>query len=166
MRNANMANGGVRDGGGREGKTRDSKNREGKKTAVADIFTGAGAQRLDISDVRKRVLGWKDIVARETVERPERTLALAATAGFLVGGGIFSRLTARLLGLGLKIGLRMAVIPMVTQGLAAFGENLFRDGAPADAENVGDTATDTRVDARSESKKQLRNTDPKETQSP
>ena len=83
-------------------------------------------------------------------------------AGFLVGGGLFSRLTARLVGLGVRVGMRMAVVPVVTQGLVMFGENLFRDGAPEEPQNVGKNFRDA-TSAPSPTKKQLRHTEPKET---
>lgn len=138
--------------------------RDGRKHAVAEKPShrkdnASGPARG--TDLRKRMGYWKDTIARETAERPGRSLALAVAAGYLVGGGVFSRLTARLVGLGLKIGLRMVAIPVVTQGLAMFGENLFRDGALDDVQNVGDVP-----DARPEIKKQLRHTEPKETQTP
>jgi hypothetical protein len=139
--------------------------RNGKKHSAANTPTeGAPARRFGSAEgakneLRERVTDWRDTVAREASERPGRTLALAVAAGYLVGGGVFSRLTARLVGLGVRIGLRMAVIPVVTQGLATLGENMFRQGAK-DAQNVGD------VDSRPENKKQLRHTETKETQSP
>lgn len=61
----------------------------------------------------------------EAEVRPLRTAALAVAAGYLLGGGLFSKLTARLVGTSLRVGLRVAFIPFVTQGLVAWGGELF-----------------------------------------
>jgi hypothetical protein len=63
----------------------------------------------------------REIVARvkeEAEEHPLRTVALAAGAGFVLGGGLFTPLTARTMRAGLQIALRMAVLPALTRGLA------------------------------------------------
>lgn len=139
--------------------------RNGKKRTSGD-GSGADESRAATGDweggATQQLAQWRDSIARQTVERPARSLALALGAGYLVGGGIFSRLTARVLGLGLRIGLRVAVVPMVTQGLITLGKGLFRDGGFADAETVGD-GPDIRA---KNSKMQLRHTESKETSSP
>ena len=43
---------------------------------------------------------------------------------YVLGGGLFSPLTARIVGLGLRIGLRLAVLPMLKQEMAELVENL------------------------------------------
>jgi hypothetical protein len=53
---------------------------------------------------------------------PIGTVAAALGIGYVLGGGLFSRLTARLLGLGVRVGLRLAVVPVLKDeivGLAA-----------------------------------------------
>jgi len=42
---------------------------------------------------------------------------MAVGVGYVLGGGLFSRLTARIVGTALRIGLRTAVLPFVTEGL-------------------------------------------------
>jgi hypothetical protein len=42
--------------------------------------------------------------------------------GYVLGGGLFSRLTARIVGTGLRIGLRTALLPFVTEGLLVLGQ--------------------------------------------
>jgi hypothetical protein len=69
---------------------------------------------------------FRDRIVREADVRPFRTAGLAVATGYLLGGGLFSKLTARLVGTGLRIGLRLAFIPFVTQSLAAWGEDLLR----------------------------------------
>jgi ElaB/YqjD/DUF883 family membrane-anchored ribosome-binding protein len=53
---------------------------------------------------------------------PYGTIAAAVGIGYVLGGGLFSPLTARIVKLGLRIGLRLAVLPLVKDelfGLAA-----------------------------------------------
>ena len=60
---------------------------------------------------------WQERVFAEIRNRPARSLALALGAGYLAGGGIGTILTARLLGLGARIALRMAVVPVLADGV-------------------------------------------------
>ena len=53
----------------------------------------------------------------EIRRRPARSLAVALGVGYLAGGGIGTILTARLLGLGARIALRMAVVPVLADGV-------------------------------------------------
>jgi hypothetical protein len=63
-------------------------------------------------------------------------------AGYLLGGGLFSALTARLVGTGVRVAMRLALIPLVTQTVASLGGGLFSvdesDSASANAEESGD----------------------------
>jgi hypothetical protein len=63
------------------------------------------------AEARARLKGWRAQLAEELEHRPMRTLALAFGAGFLVAGGLFSRLALRMA----AIGVRMAVVPLVTE---------------------------------------------------
>jgi hypothetical protein len=47
---------------------------------------------------------------------------VALGVGYVLGGGLFSRLTARLVGTGIRIGLRTALLPFVTEGLVVLGQ--------------------------------------------
>lgn len=96
---------------------------------------------------------------RETRERPGRSTAIAVGAGYLLGGGIFTPLTARIVGVGLRIGLRIAFIPFVTQSLLAMGENLVRGvgGSGGRDESEDDEPSDRST------RNQKRNPDQKET---
>ena len=42
---------------------------------------------------------------------PVGALATAVGLGYVVGGGVFTRLTSRLLRLGLRLGIQLAVVP-------------------------------------------------------
>ncbi len=57
------------------------------------------------SEVRARLASWQSTAKRELAERPFRTLSLALGAGYLLGGGLFSRLTWRAASLALRFGL-------------------------------------------------------------
>lgn len=47
-------------------------------------------------------------VSRELQDHPYRTLALAAAAGYVLGGGLFTPLTGNLL----RVGMRLALLPL------------------------------------------------------
>jgi hypothetical protein len=55
-------------------------------------------------------------------EHPGRSVAIAVGTGYVLGGGLFSALTARILGAGLRMGVRLALIPLVTEILINFRE--------------------------------------------
>ena len=75
--------------------------------------------RDSVSDISNAL----DIQGR--VQRnPYGTVAAAVGIGYVLGGGLFSPLTARIVGLGLRIGLRLAVLPMLKQEMAELVENL------------------------------------------
>jgi hypothetical protein len=75
---------------------------------------------------------WRDRLARQTREHPMRSLAAAMGVGFVLGGGLFSRVTARIVSAGLRVGLRMAVVPLMARTLVTLGEGLL--GPPADSD--------------------------------
>lgn len=98
------------------------------------------------AELRERLNEWRDILRREMRDRPGRSSAIAIGAGYLLGGGLFTPLTARLVSVGLRVGLRIAFIPFVTHGLLAVGENFVRGvGAGAnesdEEDNPGDRST-------------------------
>lgn len=64
---------------------------------------------------------------------PYGTLAAAVGVGYVLGGGLFSPLTARLLGLGLRIGMRLAVLPFITDELSGLVESM---GSGAESEEA------------------------------
>jgi hypothetical protein len=74
------------------------------------------------SETRKQVLAWTDSLIEQTRQHPGRSVAMAVGVGYVLGGGLFSPLTGRLLGTGIRIGLRAAVLPFVTEGLAVLGQ--------------------------------------------
>jgi hypothetical protein len=74
------------------------------------------------SRTRKQVESLADKVVRQTREHPGRFVAMAVGVGYVLGGGLFSRLTARIVGAGIRIGLRTALLPFVTESLVALGQ--------------------------------------------
>jgi hypothetical protein len=49
---------------------------------------------------------------------PAGAVAVALGAGYVLGGGVFTRLTSRLLRLALRAGIQFAVLPVLEQELA------------------------------------------------
>ena len=74
------------------------------------------------SRARGELESWADRLLRRTREHPGRSVAMAVGVGYVLGGGLFSRLTARIVGTGIRIGLRTAVLPFVTEGLLVLGQ--------------------------------------------
>ena len=79
--------------------------------------------------VRQRIDRWRDALSEQINEHPVRTVAIALGTGYLLAGGLFSRLTARLVGLGMRIGLRVGGPRLVTQSIVAL--ELSREGRHA-----------------------------------
>ena len=77
------------------------------------------------ADARRRVNGWSDTLLEQTRKNPGRAAAVALGAGYVLGGGLFSVLTARLLGAAVRIGVRVALVPLVTESFAALGNGLL-----------------------------------------
>ena len=57
-----------------------------------------------------------------TSRHPVGTVAAALGLGYVLGGGLFTRFTARVIGFGVRVGLRLAVLPVIKDeivGIAA-----------------------------------------------
>jgi hypothetical protein len=78
--------------------------------STARSAVDAATRELIPGDVQERFFA-------EIKRRPARSLAIALGVGYLAGGGIGTILTARLLGLGARIALRMAVVPVLADGV-------------------------------------------------
>jgi hypothetical protein len=77
----------------------------------------------------------------ERVDRhPYGSLAAALGIGYVLGGGIFTPLTSRIVSLGLRIGLRLAVLPMLKDEISVLADTLTGEGEP---ENKGRRAGKT-----------------------
>lgn len=106
-----------------------------------------------------RLREWKDEVLRQADTNPARTLAVAAGAGYLLGGGLFSPLTARLVATGVKLGLRFALLPFVSQRVVALAEDLLSEASNSDSEDE-DHSSDVKINNAT-----TRQSDQKETHS-
>jgi hypothetical protein len=76
------------------------------------------------SRTRETANGIKDSldIDRRVAEHPYGMIAAALGVGYVLGGGFFTPLTGRLVGLGLRLGLRMAAIPFIEHELRGFAE--------------------------------------------
>jgi hypothetical protein len=88
---------------------------------------GAASETLGQIGAGLQALASKESIEglREKIDLPKRmksnpygTLAIALGAGYVLGGGLFSSLTRRVLGAGLKVGLRLGAIALVEQQVA------------------------------------------------
>ncbi len=71
---------------------------------------------------RGELESWAGRLLQQTREHPGRSVAMAVGVGYVLGGGLFSRLTARIVGTGIRIGLRTGVLPFVAEGLLVLGQ--------------------------------------------
>jgi len=55
---------------------------------------------------------------------PYGTVAAALGVGFVLGGGLFTPLTARIVGLGLRVGVRLALLPMLKDQISELADTL------------------------------------------
>jgi hypothetical protein len=67
-------------------------------------------------------------IDRRVAEHPYGMIAAAVGVGYVLGGGFFTPLTARIVGFGLRLGLRMAAIPFVEHELRGFAEAVAGGG--------------------------------------
>jgi hypothetical protein len=82
-----------------------------------------------------------DLKAR--VERhPYGALVAALGVGYALGGGIFTPLTARLVRFGVRLGLRAALLPIVTERISELVEGYVRgEKAPPASPEAGEPPT-------------------------
>jgi hypothetical protein len=107
----NMANGRSED---------PSKSMGQRMDRVSDSAQQAWDRTRDaVSDI-KRVADIDGRVRRN----PYGTVAAALGIGYVLGGGIFTPLTARIVGLGLRIGVRLALLPMMKDQISELADSL------------------------------------------
>jgi hypothetical protein len=99
---------------------------------VGDTAQHAWSRTRDaLTDVKETL----DVEGR--VDRhPYGTLAAAVGIGYVLGGGLFSPLTARILGLALRIGIRLAALPVLKEERGGLAQALG-DGASAAGDEGG-----------------------------
>jgi hypothetical protein len=81
-----------------------------------------------VDEARRSLESLADDLRERVEEQPVKTLALALGAGYIVGGGLFTALTARLLYGGLRIGLRVAALPLVREELVGLIDSISDRG--------------------------------------
>jgi hypothetical protein len=59
---------------------------------------------------------------------PYGTVAAALGIGYVLGGGLFTPLTSRIVALGLRIGVRLAVLPMLKDEISLLADALTGEG--------------------------------------
>lgn len=76
----------------------------------------------------------RGFVSKELREHPFRTLLLAVGAGYVVGGGLFSVLTGKIVGTSARVALRAVTLPMMLQGGMDIAERLFSSASTTSVE--------------------------------
>ena len=98
--------------------------RKNAQSVAAERELVSDAPEGDLSE-RARELYQR--VREETRAHPFRTVGWAASAGFVLGGGLFTPLTGRTLRAGLHVALRLAVLPALTRGLGQLASRYLDD---------------------------------------
>jgi len=77
----------------------------------------------------------------ERVNRnPYGSVAAALGIGYVLGGGIFTPLTSRIVALGLRIGIRLAVLPMLKDEISVLADALAGEGEAGKGRRGGKAA--------------------------
>lgn len=90
---------------GEENATTEQDAATGPRACVRSVMEGARREAQDLVDRY-------DIQTRID-EHPLRAVAIALAAGYVIGGGLFSAATGRLLWSAVRIGTRLATLPLV-----------------------------------------------------
>jgi len=97
-------------------------------TEFEESLGGGGGGVSDRLEETRESMGAIATDIRERVEQhPYRALGVALGAGYILGGGLFSSLTGRLLFTGIKLGLRLAALPMLRDQLLGLVGGLSAD---------------------------------------
>jgi hypothetical protein len=100
--------------------------------------------RTSSAEVRSRVRDWGSVLTGELERRPVRTLSIALGAGYLLGGGLFSRLTLRLASIGVRLALPVG-LQLLADEVGSSGAGVERlDSTP---DKSSDPATRRNVDS-------------------
>jgi ElaB/YqjD/DUF883 family membrane-anchored ribosome-binding protein len=105
--------------------TENSKDRAGgkRKSAASKKERGDGPRLTNaVSDARQSIEGMVDDWRELVDEHPWRALGLALGSGYVLGGGLLTALTGRIFLGALKIGFRLAALPLVRDELKGLFE--------------------------------------------
>lgn len=86
--------------------------------------------------VTPRPAGPVDVERRldPVAHNPYGAIAAALGIGYVLGGGLFTPLTTRVVGLGLKLGLRVIVLPILAEQLVGLVHDVAGEPAPSGPE--------------------------------
>jgi hypothetical protein len=90
----------------------------GKSEQLGDAAEEMWDRTRDAVDDLKRVTDIQGHVSRH----PYGTVAAALGIGYVLGGGIFTPLTSRIVALGLRIGVRMALLPLLQDQISELAD--------------------------------------------
>lgn len=90
---------------------------------IDDLGDGLDQVEEALADAKARVEG-------QVIRSPYTTLAAAIGVGYVLGGGLFTPFTARVVGGALRLGLRVAVLPLLQQELAVVAQEALGLRAP------------------------------------
>lgn len=65
------------------------------------------------------------MLSREMEERPVRTALISLGAGYLLGGGLFTPLTGRIVGVTLRMAIKTLALPALSAGALALGKQFL-----------------------------------------
>ena len=77
---------------------------------------------------------WEEVqqyVRKEVEQNPIRTTLIGVGVGYVLGGGLFSALTARVLGTATRFALRAVSLPVIVRGGMELGGQFFSQNSPA-----------------------------------
>lgn len=77
---------------------------------------------------------------------PYGTVAAAIGIGYVLGGGLFTPLTGRIVRLGMRLGMRLAVLPLLKQEMAELIEEVEEDHRAEGGKGQANKRTRTRGD--------------------
>jgi len=105
--------------------TENSKDRPGGKRKSTPSKQRADAPRLaeSLSDARQSIETMVSDGRQMVDEHPWRAVGVALGAGYVLGGGLLTPLTGRLLYGVLRIGLRLAALPLIRDELMSLVES-------------------------------------------
>ena len=83
---------------------------------------------------------------------PYGTMAAALGVGYVLGGGFFSPLTARLFRFGLRLGIRLAAIPFLENEIRGFAETVVTGSEDQEGDGDGESASSAGEGKRSQHK--------------
>ena len=92
------------------------------ESQVADHVAVTTTQASSPSALRQRIDKWRDTLSEQINGTPGSTVVIALGTGYLLAGGLFPRLTARLAGLGMRIGIRVGGTRLLETCLRTFPE--------------------------------------------